>query len=167
PRLFYNAQFGSYHCAVADRHRVHIFEHELFSLSFGFFFKAVRDIGTSTVRLGTYDSTFQWTCTFHPGGAFETSDPYFELRHPDGLHWAWVDGCGLDRRYLQVVPFPALEVSRTPQGGWRLENAYVVLLSDVAQAEDAELHYGPGAASRVVEEEWVDAPVSQAQAARI
>ena len=43
---------------------------------------------------------------------------------------------------VQIMPFPALVVTRTPSWGWRLENEHVVMLSDIDCAEAIDLHYG-------------------------
>merc|ERR1712224_794650 len=85
------------------------------------------------------------TCRFAPNHVFESSDPMFDMRHPQGMNWIWVstnqDGT---TRGVQVPPYPALEVFRTPKWGWRLENPYVILLSDVSSAEYVDRHYWPG-----------------------
>lgn len=38
--------------------------------------------------------------------------------------------------------YPPLSVSRTPKGGWRMENMYVVFLGGVTHQSEASMHYG-------------------------
>ena len=52
-----------------------------------------------------------------------------------------------------------LHASRTPRGGWRLDNEYVVFLSHATDAFAADAHYGFGAAHAMRSDEldWTDA----------
>ena len=58
------------------------------------------------------------------------------------MEWRRVNGT-----CIQVGPYPPLVASRTPKGGWRLENVFVVFLSDAAHPSAVDDHYGPEVAS--------------------
>ena len=43
---------------------------------------------------------------------------------------------------IQIGPYPPLTVTRTPKGGWRLENTYVIFLDRVTLRQEVDTHYG-------------------------
>jgi hypothetical protein len=145
---------ASYFCAKADAKRTWIWERELTERRFGFCFRFVRQRETGETRIGTFAETFHATCRFHADGKFESDDVQFAHRHPRGLQWIFVDGAGARERLgvgpgypsraVQILPFPPLIATRTPNWGWRLENEFVVMLSDLTSVHGVDRHYGPG-----------------------
>lgn len=120
-----NHLFASFWCFLKDLRRNHIFEHELIDREWGMYWRP-REEGALP--------QFHTAVTFHSDGSFSGEDAQLTQRN-EGKTW---------RRGSQGVtvdPYPMLEATRTPTGGWRLTNPYVIMLSDVNHASGFESHY--------------------------
>ena len=106
-------------------------------------------------REATFAESFHTARRFAPDGSFEALDRARDEAEgralPFDTAWAFARSqrdprAGGGARTVVVEPLPMLHASRTPRGGWRLDNEYVVFLSGVTDACGADAHYGLGAA---------------------
>ena len=132
PFQFTDLWFGAYASSILDSQRVRITKEELcsphgFDVHFKILQDEVRD-EADLAELQPYEGhpgvmLFHHSVSyFNPNGDFdmEMKDP--DSHHPTDLRWR------LERRTVQVGPYPYLVIKRQPDWGWKLENVHVVML---------------------------------------